>query len=78
MRWCAHSRPLPVLPLWMYVQHWWNPEFGGEMLAVTAGTLMFILGLIMVLVSLAERGTRERLELPAWSRFRKDWRLRGR
>lgn len=67
-----------VFPLWMYVQYWWNPDFGGEMLAATAGMLMFVLGLIVVLVSYAERGTRERLELPAWSEFRKDWRLRGR
>lgn len=67
-----------VFPLWLCVQHWWNPEFGGGTLVDSAAILMFFLTLILVLVSYAERGTRERLELPAWSQFRKDWQLRGR
>lgn len=67
-----------LLPLWMYVQYWWNPDFGGEELMVAAGVLTFLLTLIFALVSLADRDTPERLELPPWSDFRKDWRLRGR
>lgn len=67
-----------ALPLWMYVQYWWNPDFGGRALVDSAGVLMFILALILLLVSLAHRETPERLELPRWRDFRKDWRLRGR
>lgn len=66
------------LPLWMYVQYWWNPDFGGRTLADSAGIMMFILALILLMVSLGYRDTPERLELPRWRDFRKDWRLRGR
>lgn len=67
-----------ALPLWMYVQYWWNPGFGGRVLVDSAGVVMFILGLIVLLISLGDRDTPERLELPRWRDFRKDWRLRGR
>lgn len=67
-----------ALPLWMYVQYWWNPDFGGRVMVDAGGVLMVIMAVIFSLVSLGYRDTRERLGLPPWREFRRDWRLRRR
>ena len=65
---CYHRRPIP------------NPRS----LRVTCLDRMYfddhgdILPVVMTLVELANRGTRERLGLPPWRVYLKDWRLRRR
>lgn len=66
------------LPVWLYLQYWWNPDFGGRALADAGGMLAVVLAIIGTLVAFAHRETPGRLELPPWRDFRKDWRLRGR
>lgn len=67
-----------LLPLWLFVQYWWNPAFLGEGMRSAATILAIILPVIMTLVELANRGTRERLGLPPWRVYLKDWKLRRR
>lgn len=65
-----------MVPLWLLVQQWWNAEAVAAELFEMVLLLSTILAMIFGLVSLGHRGTREKLGLPRWRDFRRDWKLR--
>lgn len=62
-----------VVPLWLQVQLWWNPGFGGETLRVSAGVLTVLFAMFAVLLAAHRASERRRLGLPTWREFRRDW-----